>query len=328
MAAAAMAVFSVATLAQTSGDYCRNVTVEGPPGNVRVPEKMTFTGSVSGGGLDKITLNWTVSNGTIVSGQGTPVIQVELEHPTSGQTTVTATLQVIDPNQMMQCATTATETGVFLDLDRPTARLGDEFRTAGNNCEEGFAHLDNFFLTLANDPNASGVIIVYTDESDPRSGHRRKKQLMSHIGLRKFDPSRITFLDGPLRKNARTQFWLVPAGAEPPQPESGPMPDLPAEPKTTKPYLYGAEYADGIPGCNGMSYDVESYARELATTKARGRIIIGEATQSRFTRERRGISTVLTKNHVPSSRVTFVFKKVRPKQLAESVELWVIPATP
>src|SRR4051794_4794933 len=91
-AAVAVAILSAAALAQTSGDYCRNITVAGPAGNVRVPEKMTFSALVSGGGSDKITYNWTVSDGTIFSGQGTSVIEVVLDHPASPQTAVTATL--------------------------------------------------------------------------------------------------------------------------------------------------------------------------------------------------------------------------------------------
>ena len=325
LAAATIATFCEGASAQTSADSCRTISVVGPSGSVRVPEKMTFTGVVSGGGLDRITFNWTISEGTIVTGQGTPVIQVELDHPTSAQTPVTATLQIGDPNQMPSCPTISSETGIFIDLDRPTAKLGDEFGTAGNDCEEGFARLDNFFVALSSNPAASGVIIIYTDERDPRSGLKRKRQLMSFIKQRKFDASRITLVDGPLRKNATTQFWLVPPGAADPSPEAGAMPDLHDDLKPTKPYLFGAEYADGIPGCSGVTYDVDGYARELVAAKARGRVVISEATQSRFARKRGEISVALTRNRVPAGRVTFVFKRVKSGQLAESVELWVIP---
>jgi len=37
--------------------------------------------------------------------------------------------------------------------------------------------LDNFFNELNSDPNAQGMIVVYSEFGEPRSGQKRRRQL-------------------------------------------------------------------------------------------------------------------------------------------------------
>lgn len=78
--------------------------------------------------------------------------------------------------------------------DRPQPMMINEFRTAGSNCEDGFARMDNFFIQLNNDPNARGMIIRYGDLKDPRAARRRALQLSNYLTSRKYDSSRVTFV--------------------------------------------------------------------------------------------------------------------------------------
>lgn len=306
------------------GDVCPVITVDGPSGVVSPGENMTFTANVSGGASGATTYTWSVSAGTIVSGQGTPSIQVKSDRSLSG-IYLTATVEVSNSAWMPGCTTTASETEPHVNI--PVAYLVDEFRTAGSNCEEGFARLDSFYNELNNDPNAQGVIIVFSDISAPRSGRIRRRQLMFHTKWRRFDPSRVTFIDGPLMKDAKTQFWIVPVGAESPVPEAGegavPAVVVAVE---TKPYLYAAEYLDGIPGCSGDPFDLADYAVVLNTEpRSRGRIGIAETSLAKYNRKRREILAELKTGGVPATRITTVYKRVAPGQLLETTELWVIP---
>jgi hypothetical protein len=64
------------------------------PDSVYVKEKLTFTAEVRGGDSRVTpTYNWTVSAGSIESGQGTPVIHVDTSE-VPADTTVTATVDV------------------------------------------------------------------------------------------------------------------------------------------------------------------------------------------------------------------------------------------
>lgn len=57
---------------------CPTLSVSGPDQPIPQNEPMTFTANVSGGNQDGIIYSWSVSQGTIVSGQGTPVISVDI----------------------------------------------------------------------------------------------------------------------------------------------------------------------------------------------------------------------------------------------------------
>ena len=63
------------------------------PDSVKVGEELTFTANVSGGDQNVTpTYNWTVSAGSISSGQGTSTIIVETQE--AGGMTITATVDV------------------------------------------------------------------------------------------------------------------------------------------------------------------------------------------------------------------------------------------
>lgn len=75
--------------------------------------------------------------------------------------------------------------------------------------------LDNFFVHLQNDPSATGYIVNF---GSAREVARVEKLIRSQIRLRRFDSSRVVFINGGKADELLTQFWLVPAGAEPPTP--------------------------------------------------------------------------------------------------------------
>lgn len=97
---------------------------------------------------------------------------------------------------------------------KPQANLIDEFETATN----GFVKMkmDSFFADLSSNPEAQGFIFNFGTD---REIAKREKQLQSAIAFRKYDSSRLTIIRGNIREKIKTQFWIVPRGAEPPIPE-------------------------------------------------------------------------------------------------------------
>ena len=90
----------------------------------------------------------------------------------------------------------------------------DEFGVAVNDVIRG--RLDTFFADLSNNPNDQGYIINY---GTPAQVKKQKAQIRKAINFRKYDASRITFVDGPDNGTGpSTKFYLVPAGAENPRP--------------------------------------------------------------------------------------------------------------
>lgn len=184
-------------------------TVSGPSGVTSPGDTMTFTASYAG----DATYNWTVSAGTIESGQGTNTITVRTTSDMAGQNvTATVELGLSGENASCGCPTSASETAGV--APKPIARIVDEFGDIQN--DDVRARVDNFYVELNNDPAAKGFIINY---GTPAQIRKRRALIENHIRFRKLDASRVTFVDGPDDGGGiRTRFWLVPDGADDPTP--------------------------------------------------------------------------------------------------------------
>jgi hypothetical protein len=188
---------------------CPQISVTGPSSTVQPGERMTFTANVSGGSQPSVTYTWSVSQGTIVEGQGTPSITVD----TTGlsDTTITATVNVGGTDPACECPADASDTGVVAGL--PQAIPVDEFEQLAN--DDVRQRLDNFFLELQNNPDSTGYIINY---GPARQVTARERLIRNHIQLRRFDASRIVIVNGGEEPTIRTRLFRVPAGATPPTP--------------------------------------------------------------------------------------------------------------
>lgn len=189
---------------------CASLSVTGPAGITDPGSTMSFTANVSGGTAD-VTYNWTVSSGTIESGQGTPSIVVA----TTGDmadSTVTATVEIGGQDPACNCPTSASDTGVV--GTNPTWTQVDEFGPLPNDEVRG--RIDNLFVTLSNNPDAQGYIINYGTD---RQIAAREKLIQNHINFRKYDRSRITMVRGGNPDGVQnTKVYTVPPGAENPIP--------------------------------------------------------------------------------------------------------------
>ena len=186
---------------------CSPVSVNGPSGITNPGDAMTFTASVSG----NVTYNWTVSAGSIESGQGTPSITVRTTKEMAGSN-VTATVEIGGTNPECRCPTSASETAPVQAL--PVPKTIDEF--GAQKDDEVKARVDNFYIQLNNDPSAQGYIINYGSAAEIK---RRKAQIDKAITFRKYDRSRLVWVDGPNNGSGiSTKFILVPSGAVKPTP--------------------------------------------------------------------------------------------------------------
>ena len=194
---------------------CPTVTVGGG-GQVEAGTPMTFTANVSGGSSADVTYDWSVSNGTITSGQGTPSISVDTAGLPNG-TNIEARVNIGGSGLCAECRPTASETGGVI-VRIPPSRLVDEFGNLQN--DDVKARIDNFFIALGNEPNAQGYIINYGTD---REITRREKLIKDYIAFRRYDASRITFVRGGANPKGEagpwTRLWIVPPGAVPPTPD-------------------------------------------------------------------------------------------------------------
>lgn len=86
---------AIEVTAQACGGVCDcpRLSVTPPKSPTKAGETMIFTANVSGGSQSDITYNWTISNGKIIEGQGTPSITVATNSKMAGKT-VKATVEI------------------------------------------------------------------------------------------------------------------------------------------------------------------------------------------------------------------------------------------
>jgi hypothetical protein len=176
------------------------------PASVDPGAAITFDSSLSSSA--NVTYNWSVSAGTISSGQGTSSITVDTAG--LGGQTVTATVEVggLDPacSRTASCSTSVT-------APAPPATKFDEYGNIRFNDEK--ARLDNYAIQLQNQPGAQGYIIAYgscAGEAQARAD-RAKDYLVNTRGI---DAGRIVTMDGGCRSDLSVELWIVPTGATPP----------------------------------------------------------------------------------------------------------------
>jgi hypothetical protein len=170
---------------------------------------VTFTASVSNDSGLSLTYNWSVSAGTISSGQGTSTITVDTANLGGQTVTATVSLGGADPS----CTGTTASCSVTITAPAPPAVKFDEYGNIKFNDEK--ARLDNYAIQLQNQPGSTGTIIVYgscAGEGQTR-GDRAKDYLVNTRGI---DAGRITVIDGGCRSDLTVQLWIVPAGATAP----------------------------------------------------------------------------------------------------------------
>jgi hypothetical protein len=184
---------------------CPTVSVS-CPSSVDPGSAITFSSSLSSSA--NVTYNWTVSAGTISSGQGTSSITVDTAG--LGGQTVTATVEVggLDP----ACSRTASCTTSVTAPAAPATKF-DEYGNIRFNDEK--ARLDNYAIQLQNQPGAQGYIIAYgscAGEAQARAD-RAKDYLVNTRGI---DAGRIVTVDGGCRSDLSVELWIVPTGATAP----------------------------------------------------------------------------------------------------------------
>ena len=189
---------------------CPTVSVSCPT-DVEPNQPITFTASVTGEG-GPWTYNWSVSAGTISSGQGTSTITVDTA--SLGGQTVTATVSLggADPS----CTGTTASCSTSVKVPPAPPRKFDEYGNIRFNDEK--ARLDNYAITLQNEPGSSAVIVVYgscAGEAQQR-GDRAKDYLVNTRGI---EAGRITVVDAGCREDLAVQLWIVPSGSAAPTPD-------------------------------------------------------------------------------------------------------------
>jgi hypothetical protein len=193
--------------AGTFGDAKPRLVVTCPEEIVSVGQEFSVKADFGHVKSGKPEYLWSISQGIIVTGQGTPAIVVR---PDIDGVTITASLEIGGgPFWFGRLEASCTTEVAAL----PVAKLIGRFDTEN----VGYVELmfDNLFTELWNDPSARGVVAI----SGPNISERRKLKRLAErqSARRKFDGSRITFHYDKKSAASLFQLWVVPVGAKQPE---------------------------------------------------------------------------------------------------------------
>ncbi|MBA2501641.1 MAG: PEGA domain-containing protein [Pyrinomonadaceae bacterium] len=191
------------------------------PASVNDGDVVTFSSNASYNGTAGLNYTWTVSpdSARIMSGQGTPTITVD-STGLGRQQRVTAVLTVDDGSGDRNCRQSAQASTAVIPPPPAVVppRKFDEFPSI--SFDDDKARLDNLAIELQNNPGARGYILVYGGRTSRAGsaeflGNRARNYLASVRGV---DASRLVVVNGGYRERNTYELWLVPQGAQAPQP--------------------------------------------------------------------------------------------------------------
>jgi hypothetical protein len=203
----------LAAAAQTAN--CPEITVTGPSGVTKPGDTMTFTASAGASDQNsKLEYSWTVSSGTIESGQGTSSITVRSTKEMANSNPI-ATLKMV--GFPAGCKDTASDMGAIASPVVCDCSV-DEFGRQTRN--EVKARIDNFYIRLVNDPESKGFIVVRLNQNDGRNFNKAYiNKIYDAIVFLKQDPARVIFAISKEKGDfeVQTTLWLIPRGADSPR---------------------------------------------------------------------------------------------------------------
>ena len=175
-------------------------------------EPIIFTANVQNFDEEKIIYNWTLKGGKIINGQGTQTITVEM--PARSFESLTATVEVKGLPE--GCANIASET--TSGDPPPEAAKIDEFSGSISKIEK--TRIDSIVKRVEYDPNAQLFILIGTKKTSSTQTIIKREREISKIFVAEnaIPAERITIIKVVSEENI-VQFWLVPAGATPPDGE-------------------------------------------------------------------------------------------------------------
>jgi hypothetical protein len=92
----------------------------------------------------------------------------------------------------------------------------DEYETNGASIGDMKARLDGFFFELKKDETSRAYVLIYGSKgAKPRY---RSEAIKSYLELRGLSSARLKIIRGGNRTEPMLEFWIVPVGAEPPNP--------------------------------------------------------------------------------------------------------------
>ena len=263
---------------------CPTISLTGPTEAVHPGDPLVFTALVSGNQAG-LTYEWSLSAGSIESGQGTPSIMARSSSNMGGQDiTASVTIGGIHAG----CPASALVTA---KISLPVQAVNIFSFTPNDNLTESLYRLA---AEVQNNPTTQLVIVAYRKENEkPSIAEQRLVTYKEFLIKRNINVGNIEWISSTtLRNEAKTELYFVPPGAE--------FPDVGETPLTTitgivkgsdGKVLQGIKVTARKIGAQDVKYDTLSrsdgtyHMRPIRTGKYNVTATAGSRSQRRTTRD-------------------------------------------
>lgn len=197
--------------AQANEKPCPTVSIACPTDEWKDGDLVRVSAQVQGDIADaNLNYRWSVSAGTIKSGQGTPSITLDTSN-TAGQIP-TATVEV---EGIAGCPMTRSCSLLIIDGPPPEPRLFDQYSLF--SLREEKQRLDNFAARLQQEPDTAGYLVVFAGRESRVSealSHIRSaaKYLITQRGI---NAKRIIMANGGTRAVLTFELYMLPPNVMP-----------------------------------------------------------------------------------------------------------------
>ena len=188
---------------------CPQLQIQGPTRPMRDGEPISFGANIGGGDPNVQPIySWSISSGTIISGQGTRNIAVDSSGAGSDRQIVA---DLLVGGYSVECNSGSTYT---VAIAAPAKKV-DEFGDLSEKDEAG--KLDSIVNYLAQAPDRVHLI-GYAGRTSPR-GYAVDvlRRMKTYLAKSPVVGDRITMIDGGFRETPSYEIWVVPIGAESPR---------------------------------------------------------------------------------------------------------------
>ena len=173
-----------AALSDAQLPNCPTIEIIGPSGVTNPGETLTINVEV-GATAPNLKYFWNVTHGKIEDGQGTQSIVVRGSMADDAGEDIVATVTI--EGLPVGCNKSKSSTAIIADM--LSWESWDEWGSSLSENDQR-SRLDNFFMTLANNPHYMGLFYLY---AKPRVIRREMNLILDHAKMRKFDKSRFIF---------------------------------------------------------------------------------------------------------------------------------------
>jgi hypothetical protein len=220
IALAHLVLATPASLAPLPADECPVINLRSLS-HICMGDNVTFEANVTGISSEvELTYNWTVSTGTIKSGQGTDTITIDMTNasPDTISDGLKATVEVSGniPGAPPYCSREAYYTERVLACGR--AIKFDEFGDV--RAENEKEHLDSLAMELENKEYMTALVFVYAGKR-ARFGEAEARLIRARnylVNERHVPQDRIVTLDGGYREELTFEVWTLPPRTPPVKP--------------------------------------------------------------------------------------------------------------